>query len=56
MPAWTEGMVDTACIAKHGSSVAVADKGGNLYGSDDFGRTWSCRSAGLPAPSGVLIC
>jgi hypothetical protein len=55
MPARTEGMVDTACIAAHDSSVAVADKGGNLYGSDDFGRTWSCTRAGLPTPSCVLL-
>ncbi len=56
MPAWTEGMVDTGCIATRGSAVAVADKGGNLYGSDDFGRTWSCRGTGLRTPSSVLIC
>ena len=56
MPAWTEGKVDTDCIATSGALVAVADRGGNLYCSDDYGRTWTCRSAGLPAPSGVLIC
>ena len=56
MPAWTEGIVDTGCIAASGSFVAVADRGGNLYGSDDFGRVWSCRSTRLPIPSGVLIC
>jgi hypothetical protein len=56
MPEWTEGIVDTGCIAANGSSLAVADRAGNLYGSDDFGRAWSCRFAGLPTPSGVLIC
>jgi hypothetical protein len=56
MPEWTEGIVDTGCIAANGSSIVVADRAGNLYGSDDFGRTWSCRSTGLPTPSGVLIC
>ena len=56
MPEWTEGKVDTGCIAANGSSIAVADMAGNLYGSDDFGRTWSCRSTRLPTPSGVLIC
>ncbi len=56
MPAWTDGIVDTGCIAANGSSIAVADKAGNLYVSDDFGQAWSCRSTGLPAPSGVLIC
>ena len=56
MPAWIEGIADTGCIAANGSSIAVADRAGNLYGSDDFGRAWSCRSTRLPTPSGVLIC
>jgi photosystem II stability/assembly factor-like uncharacterized protein len=56
MPAWTEGIVDTGCIATNGSSIAVADRGGNVHGSNDSGRSWSRRSTGLPAPSGVLIC
>jgi hypothetical protein len=55
MPAWIEGIADTGCIAANGSSIAVADRVGNLYVSDDFGRTWSGRSTGLPTPSGVLI-
>jgi hypothetical protein len=56
MSAWTEGIVDTGCIAANGSSIAVADRAGNLYGSDDFGRAWSRRGIRLPTPSGVLIC
>jgi photosystem II stability/assembly factor-like uncharacterized protein len=56
MPAWIEGIADTGCIAAAGSSIAVVDRAGNLYGSDDFGRTWSCRHTRLPTPSGVLIC
>ncbi len=56
MPPWTEGKVDTGCIAANGSSIAVADRVGNLYVSDDFGRAWSCRSSRLTTPSGVLIC
>ena len=56
MPAWTEGIVDTGCIAANGSSIAVADRAGNLYVSGDSGYTWSCWSTRLPNPSGVLIC
>ena len=56
LPAWTQGMVDTRCIAATGPFVALADKGGNLYGSDDFGRTWSSIGTGLPSPSSILIC
>lgn len=56
IPASIQGIVDTGCIAANGSPIAVADRAGNLYGSDDFARTWSSRRTGLPTPSGVLIC
>lgn len=56
MPAWTQGIVDTGCIGTNGPAMAVADRAGNLYGSDDFGRSWRCMSGGMPPPSGVLIC
>jgi hypothetical protein len=55
LPAWTEGIVDTGCIATRGSEVAVADAKGNLYVSADTGRSWSRRASDLPAPSSVLI-
>jgi photosystem II stability/assembly factor-like uncharacterized protein len=55
-PASVKGFADTGCIAAKGSSIAVADRAGKLFWSDDFGRTWSCWSTGLPIPSGVLIC
>jgi hypothetical protein len=53
--AWTKGSIDTGCIAVNGPSIAMADRAGDLYTSDDFGQTWSARSTGLPSPSGVLI-
>ena len=56
MPAWIEGIADTGCIAAHGTFMAVADRAGNLYVSEDFGRAWSCTNTGLPTASGVLIC
>jgi len=56
MPTWTEDIIDTDYIAANGSSMAIADRTGNLYGSDDFGRAWSCRIARLPPPNGVLLC
>jgi len=56
MPKWTEGKVDTGCIATSESLVALADRGGNLYCSEDCGRTWTRRISGLAAPSGVLLC
>ena len=55
LPAWTEGIVDTGCIATRGSAIAVADARGTLYTSANTGRSWSHRASGLPAPSSVLI-
>ncbi|HEY0685354.1 MAG TPA: hypothetical protein VGD45_23660 [Steroidobacter sp.] len=55
LPRWTEGKVDTACIASHASMLALADTGGNLYLSQDAGRTWSRIADRLAMPSGVLI-
>jgi hypothetical protein len=55
LPAWTDGKVDTGCIATHGSAVALADPKGNVYVSGDTGRSWSRQADGLPAPSSVLI-
>jgi hypothetical protein len=55
LPAWTDGIVDTGCIATGGSAVALADRKGNLYVSADTGRSWSRRASGLPPPSSVLI-
>ncbi len=55
LPRWIDGIADTGCIAARASSVAVVDKGGNLYVSVDAGRTWSHRADGLPAMSSVLI-
>jgi hypothetical protein len=55
LPRWITGIADTGCIATRGATLAVADKGGNLYGSADAGRTWSRRANGLPTTSSVLI-
>jgi photosystem II stability/assembly factor-like uncharacterized protein len=55
LPAWTDGKVDTGCIAMHGSAVALADPKGNVYVSADTGRSWSRQADGLPPPSSVLI-
>ena len=55
LPAWTDGIVDTGCIATCASTAAVADRSGNLYVSADSGRRWSRQASGLPPPSGVLI-
>jgi hypothetical protein len=56
MPEWTEGIVDTGCIATNGAMIAVVDKAGTLYISNESGLAWSRSSGQLPTPSSVLIC
>jgi photosystem II stability/assembly factor-like uncharacterized protein len=55
MPQWTEGKVDTDCIATRDSMAAVIDRAGNLYLSQDDGVTWSRPAERLAVPSGLLI-
>jgi hypothetical protein len=55
MPQWTEGKVDTDCIATCDSMAAVIDRAGNLYVSQDDGVTWSRPVERLAVPSGLLI-
>jgi hypothetical protein len=55
LPTWTDGIVDTGCIASSDSAISVADKAGNLYVSKDAGCTWLRAADRLPAPSSVLI-
>lgn len=55
LPEWTEGIVDTHCIAARGASIAFADQGGNLYVSGDSGRSWSRWAQALSSPSSVHI-
>lgn len=55
LPRWLTGICDTDCIDADGSAVALADRAGNLYVSEDLGRTWWCRATGHPAPSSVAI-
>lgn len=56
LPRWFKGIVDTGCIATSGSVVVVADRGGDLYLSTEFGHSWSKIGSGLPSPSSVVIC
>jgi hypothetical protein len=55
LPRWIEGRADTGCIAAQASTVAAVDSAGHLYISPDAGRTWSCSSNPIPAPSSLLV-
>jgi hypothetical protein len=55
LPSWINGIADTGCISTKGASVAIADKKGNLYVSNDNAHSWSRRSEAFPTPSCVLV-
>jgi hypothetical protein len=50
---WTDGIVDTHCIAVKGQRIAFADRGGKLHLSRDGGRSWSSSAYGSASPSSV---
>jgi hypothetical protein len=55
LPQWLHGIADTGNIAACGLAVAVADRAGNLFLSEDGGRTWSRGGENLPAPSSLFV-
>jgi len=54
-PRWLSGICDADCLDVSASSIALADRAGNLYRSEDLGRTWSCRATGAKSPSAVAL-
>lgn len=56
LPRWTNGIVDTGCIAVTDSTAALVDRSGRMYVSADAGRSWACLIDELPAASSVLVC
>jgi hypothetical protein len=55
LPRWIDGIADTGYIAACGLAVAVADGAGNLFLSEDAGRTWSRGGGTLPRPSSLFV-
>jgi hypothetical protein len=56
LPRWSDGVVDTDCIATRGSVAAMIGRAGDLYVSQDDGATWSRPCASIPGSSGLFIC
>jgi hypothetical protein len=54
-PQWTEGIVDTGCIASRDSTIALIDQSGSLYVSENHGVSWSRSAVRVPNPSGVFL-
>lgn len=55
LPDRLDGIVDTGCIASKGAELAVVDRGGNVYVSEDAGHRWTRRTGGIQDPSSALI-
>jgi hypothetical protein len=55
LPRWIDGIADTGNLNACGPDVAVIDRAGNLFVSDDIGRTWTRRNERLPTPSSLLV-
>jgi photosystem II stability/assembly factor-like uncharacterized protein len=55
LPRWIDGIADTGNIAARGLAVVVADRAGNLFRSEDAGRTWSRHGDQLPTPSSLFV-
>ena len=56
LPRWTNGIVDTGCVAVSNSTAALIDRAGNVYMSADAGHTWARVVDELPVASSVLVC
>jgi hypothetical protein len=55
LPRWLDGICDTDCVDVLGPAIALVDRAGTLYLSDDLGRSWSRFATGHRSPSSVAI-
>jgi hypothetical protein len=55
LPEWFPSNVDTHCLAADGAHVALGTDAGDVYRSDDAGRTWERIPTGLPPVRAVLL-
>jgi hypothetical protein len=54
-PRRMSGICDTDCMDVAGARIALADRAGSLYWSEDLGRTWSRRATAARNPSAVVL-
>ena len=55
LPEWFPGNIDTHCLAGSGSSAAFGTEDGEVFLSEDEGRTWERAASGLPAVRALLL-
>jgi len=54
LPEWFQGNIDTHCLAASGNAVAFGTEDGEVFLSEDEGRTWDNAATGL-APVRALV-
>jgi photosystem II stability/assembly factor-like uncharacterized protein len=55
LPEWFPGNIDTHCLAASGASVAFGTEDGEVFLSEDEGRTWERPASGHPAVRALLL-
>jgi hypothetical protein len=55
LPEWFPSNIDTHCLAALDSAVALGTEEGEVWVSDDQGRTWDRAAAGIPAVTCLLM-
>jgi hypothetical protein len=55
LPEWFPSNIDSHCLAARGSMVALGTDGGDVWTSEDEGRTWEKAASGLSPVTCVLI-
>jgi hypothetical protein len=55
LPEWFPSNIDSHCLAASGPGVAFGTAAGELWASDDEGRTWDLVEEGLPPVRAVLV-
>jgi hypothetical protein len=55
LPEWFPSNIDSMCLAARGTRVAFGTNEGDLYRSEDGGRTWDRTATGLAEVRGILL-
>ncbi len=55
LPEWFPGNIDTYCLAAFGSTAAFGTEDGDVFRSEDEGRSWEKVAAGLPAIRAIVL-
>ena len=55
LPEWFPGNIDTHCLAASGSTVVFGAEGGDVFRSEDEGRSWEKAASGLPAIRAIVL-